>query len=122
MALACAWRRGRSCLVTARVRVRIRGTVRVTSRLRVRVGVKVRGRVLRVSGADLTGRARADTIWVELRRDVVVRADMPLAAREGVVLDVRTERDRAHLVRVGVGVGVGVGVEVGVKVGATARV
>ena len=117
MALACAWRRGRSCLVTVRVRVGLRGSVRVTSRLRVRIGVKVRNRV-RVSGADLTGRARADAIWIELRRDVLVRADMPLAARERVVLDVRTERDRAHLVRVGVGIGVGVGV----KVGATARV
>ena len=71
---------------------------------------------VRGAGADLAGGARADAIWVELRRDVFVRAEMPLSARKRIVLDVRTERHRAHLVRLGLGS------VVRVRVGATARV
>ena len=73
---------------------------------------------VRGAGADLAGGAGADAIWIELRRDVFVRAEMPLSARKRVVLDVRTKRHRAHLVRVGVEVRV----RVRVRVGATARV
>ena len=54
---------------------------------------------VRGAGADLAGGARADAIWIELRRDVFVRAEMPLSARKRIVLDVRTERHRAHLRR-----------------------
>ena len=55
---------------------------------------------VRGAGADLAGGARADAIGIELRRDVFVRAEMPLSARKRIVLDVRTERHRAQLVRV----------------------
>ena len=55
---------------------------------------------VRGAGADLAAGARADAIWVELRREVFVRPEMALSARKRIVLDVRTERHRAQLVRV----------------------
>jgi hypothetical protein len=49
------------------------GVVRVRVRIRVRVRARARVRV-RFWGADLAGGARAGTVWIELRRDVFVRA------------------------------------------------
>jgi hypothetical protein len=77
---------------------------------------------VRGTGTDLAGGAWADAVRIELRRDVFVRAEMPLSARKRVVLDVRTERHRAHLFRVRVRVRVRVRARVRVRVGATARV
>ena len=77
---------------------------------------------VRGAGADLARGARAVAIWIELLPDVFVRAEMPLSARKRVVLDVRTESHRAHLVRVRVGFRVRVRLRVGFRVRVRLRV
>ena len=77
---------------------------------------------MRGTGTDLAGGAWADAVRIELRRDVFVRAEMPLSARKRVVLDVRTESHRAHLVRVRVGFRVRVRLRVGFRVRVRLRV